>query len=153
MKWAIISVVVIIIGLFIYYGIKDKRKLESMERKLDRKWKAIYKLIMLRFNAAIEAKPKDKKLIELFDKFNNYEFKDIEDIIVAYYELNHYLEDITLTLKYKKIFNTNKEEIDKAKLSYNNDALKMTNQVKMIPLNIYAKLFGYKKWVYFRNEE
>lgn len=135
------------------YSYRDKQKLEKLDHKLEKRWKKIYKLIMNRFNIVIEAKSKDRKLIKMFDKFNKIEHRSLDDVIDAYYELNDYISDLTFTPKYKKLLKENLESINQEKIDYNNDALKITNLVKMIPINILAKIFGYKKWVYFRNED
>lgn len=164
----IVLLILIIVVCLIVYTLLTYNKLILLRNETSKTWDNALEAIKRRFELVnqyiiVIAPYVDETLLNsvnnLYNSFINMDKR--EDIIKCSVTLEKTLKQITIILEDKNIIlnDWNKaildsyESLTKAKINYNDYALKLCDKINMFPSNIIASICGFTKWEYFISEE
>lgn len=164
----IVLLILIIIACLIVYTLLTYNKLVLFRNETSKAWNNVLEAIKSRFELVSQyivviAPYIDETLLNsvnnLINDFTNMDKR--EDIIRCSVTLEKTLKQIAIILEDKNIvlndwnkaMSDSYESLTKAKINYNDYALKLCDKINMFPSNMIAAVCGFTKWEYFISEE
>ncbi len=167
----IVFIIVLAIGALVMYILNNYNKLVLLKNASVSVWNDINNILKIRFEYATNYIAVIAPIVpvDIINRLQDVTARyrmilTVEEHFSLYEQLEKVLMDAKIIIEdknfndpnlvaWQQAFDDNKMQLNQLRNDYNNTILKINNCVESFPTNIIAKLFGFQKWVYFRNEE
>lgn len=150
----VIVFLTLLVAFLLYVGLTTYNKLNVLKRQIDVVYEEMTGIIREEFvliGNILNTVDPSIDISEYREILKSYSIvSDPASMINCYIEMEAALRKTPLNVNMDE-FNAKRNKISELRKDYNNLALAITNKTNSFPSNIFAKLFGFEQYMYFRS--